>query len=1166
MRLYNIIRRLKLFVPGMAIVGLASCQDEFFQELDYTSSGEDVTLTVPISMPEMTLQSRADISDYQLTQVNSLWIAVFSTSGEMTSQNARGEIGWHKVQNPSNGGYESVNKEVELKAKTGPSYIVAVANVENPGVKMNDDGTFTEAESISTLLTDGMTWTDFLSIGAATPSTQGTVNAPTGPPLTMSGCYSSLAVGGTHPADWQENNFTSIYIPRASDGSDKVTFTETKGAIHLRRTVSHITFNVSIGETATEIIDAEVLSYRVCNLPKQSWLYERGTDVANTDGKTNIGDNATSLDEAEKNYQTSITFPTQYIEHNKIDRSNPGTATFDFWMAENKHTGIINIDNYNTDKEKYNQREAKYKVGDTYTIPAIYTSLVNGDTWTANNMATYVVLTCNVTYRNQLKVDGNGNQPDQDNYTPPASDVYRTGVAEYTVHLGYIKNDANDFNSYRNSNYTYNVTITGLESIRLEAIRDGERNAAEGVVTDVVNPTVTLDSHSHTFNIVLTQDELVQNANQLDYIITTYESGNAHTFTYEQYKQGGIASKYMNWIEIKPTTAAEVYADYVPAQGKLLLTTQENEDRVMSIHDFIALIKGDKTEVNGCTKAQLLQVAQNSDGNYYFTVFVNEYSYELRYGETNPNNSEDVYGNEDVENRWTTYINQNPRRFYLQTQKAESTDGNSIYSRSKYAIQQRSMQSFYSSTNFNSTKTAFALEHINETQGLNLRYTYNGEDNENGRYNVWQWLNYSTYNYQWSNFVSLATPQVIPNVTQIGLQGGPAIPTSEWHNPADMTSSGGYTHLPSTVKLGGPNANNQYTGTTSANDPQTINGEVSTDREDYIQAINACMNRNRDENGNGIIDAAELKWYVPASGKYLRAILGRASLTSPLMPYTDVSELPETDNSKNSRYLVYASNNMVLWAMEGLSASTLELNNFQPPWQVRCIRNLGTDLRSVSQGEKVTMAYRHEASTRKVILTNYDPASIRTVKYTGAGNSSDGNSTMSIHSVTSDMNRVYSAFQYTSTGFISSESITFNGTNSAHNYIAETDPCNDVTEGNHAWRLPNQKELAIMRNLEVLETGTYTWYDNKSQTWYSKTRFRTGTTNNYTYADYSLSCTYDYYDINGKNGGSDFDTTTPNHYFMGSRVDGGTRLSNGNLGDGHQMYIRCVRDVEPNEN
>lgn len=71
-----------------------------------------------------------------------------------------------------------------------------------------------------------------------------------------------------------------------------------------------------------------------------------------------------------------------------------------------------------------------------------------------------------------------------------------------------------------------------------------------------------------------------------------------------------------------------------------------------------------------------------------------------------------------------------------------------------------------------------------------------------------------------------------------------------------------------------------YNSQASSYDPQTSHNTAQ-----YIQAIFSCMNRNKDENGNGKIDAAELKWYVPAAGKYLRVILGRNNLITPLMGY-----------------------------------------------------------------------------------------------------------------------------------------------------------------------------------------------------------------------------------------------------------------------------------------
>ena len=44
-------------------------------------------------------------------------------------------------------------------------------------------------------------------------------------------------------------------------------------------------------------------------------------------------------------------------------------------------------------------------------------------------------------------------------------------------------------------------------------------------------------------------------------------------------------------------------------------------------------------------------------------------------------------------------------------------------------------------------------------------------------------------------------------------------------------------------------------------------------------AYYACLQRNRDENGDGKIDQTETKWYLASSGQYISLWLGRSSLS-----------------------------------------------------------------------------------------------------------------------------------------------------------------------------------------------------------------------------------------------------------------------------------------------
>lgn len=1136
----------RILFPLLATMFLAvSCQDEAMQHPDYTIVGKEVQVTIPLSVPEMTIQTRSSLGVDQLTQVQSLMVAVFnSTTEEITSKKDDGTYGWVEVKNPapSNSGYEQLHP-ITLTALSGPSYIVAVANVDNEGVKQ---GAMT-ARPLRDLLEESTTWSEFLKIAAVTPSTFDQINAPSSP-MVMSGCYTGVALGGTHPSDWQSTNFTAVTIPY--DASGKVALNPDAGAIHLRRLMSHVTFNVKPGPPSTmvenPVVDIDVLSYRVVNAPSYSWLYERGSVSKGAPAnKPNYGDNAENEDDA-KDYQGEIIFPTQYIKD--ID----GGQSFDFWQSENKHTGIITTSENPSDAQKFNEynlREGKYgTVSDgtvTYLDPPLFTSLCGGGIWTTNNMASYVVMTCEVKYKDSMSVDGDGKEVQSGGST-----VYRSGIAEYIVHLGYLNNVVNDFNCYRNTDYTYNVTVTGLNDILVEAIGGSERNAAEGTVIDAENPTVMLDAHYAAFNIVLTRDEISgEAAEDFGFIMTTYENGNATT-VFSESIDNTLDEKYYDWIEIKRTNGAERLARYYPPKGNLPTGASESV-RVMSIKDFVDKIH------NGTLESEI------EDLNY-FTVFVNENTYEPRYGEVDYGNESNTSSTNKV--RWPSYVNQNPRRFYIRVRRRTSSDKNSIYVRSKYSVQQQSIQTFYSTTSLNDSENAFGLEHINETQGLNLRRSFSptAVSDLDGRYNVKQWVISQTVQSLWSNVISQSTideidyntPQNIPSVSN--LQNGPDILSLiSGRNPALTVDQSelGYTHLPQTAQYRGNISISNY-------DPQP-----NSTRNNYIEAINACMNRNRDENGDGIINDVELKWYVPTSGKYLRSILGRASLLSPIMPYSEVKSLPNSSNNFNSRYLVYSSNNVVVWAMEGLSSSnwngSFTNESMQPPWQVRCIRNLGTNLGGGSINspnvEQVEKAYSHDEANNRFIMADYDRRSVRTTKYTGKGNSGNDNS-MPPHVVTSDINRVYQAFEYSETGFIPTTVFSFNDTNNSkipiYSYIIGSENyCANLT--GEGWRLPNQKELAIMRNEGLFPSNP----DNK---------FTYTVNNNTRTAEYSLTCTYSYFDNNISTPQPYNAQTNPftgyNFNFIGAKPNGNTQLSLSNMTYGNEqrrnLYIRCVRDVD----
>ncbi|MDE6085830.1 MAG: hypothetical protein K2G40_05455 [Muribaculaceae bacterium] len=922
----------------------------------------------------------------------------------------------------------------------------------------------------------------------------------------MVGCFSDVKVGGTHPEptridEWQEKNFQKYFIP-AQNGTVDLS---TQGAIHLRRLVSHINFNIKPGN---ENISVTVNSFRVMNAPRYSWLCER--PAIDSELTTNFGDQATSEDDAKNYYVDVPQYGSQFITENA-----DGSSSFDYWQGENKHTG--NADNYG---------DRGQKTGDTNPH---FTALTDGNDWSVNNEASYALVNCTIEYKDRINVDDKGVI-----VTGDGSEVRRTGEVTYLIHLGAIGNDFNDFNCFRNVNYTYNVTVNGVDDIRVDAFADDETSHnEEGLVVDLEQATINIDSHYAVFNIQLTENELRDT--EFGFIIITYENGEQFTITdaNDQPQSNVILNstdgtnsgkeidkKYYNWIELRPTTSENVLAEYKPRYGN-------NADGSTFL---LTDLKG------GWDNMRTGMISETG----WYTVFVNEYTYEPMY--TGQEGYADETWNREGRPTWMSYVNQNPRRFYIRTTQSVSPDGNSIYARSKYGISQQSMMTYYSEQNVTEEGTAIGIERDNETLGMNLRRTFGGgTSTSNGRWNTGMWLNNGSTTStnlsinngsannrpQWEYYINIEKALTVPEVASTRLQGGPAIPGRTW------------------CIQGLPSVDAESPGTTFS-DPQS-NSQYN------IEAINACMSRNRDNNGNGRIEPDELRWYVPAMDQYLAMMLGSNSLTEPLMEYESIPSLPRYtttgntyswvtgtngnyDNSYCSRYMLVSSNNnrSQMWLMEGTSTSDYGAysGNQTHPWIVRCIRNLGTDLRSVNEEVKVIPAYSHNETNHTFAMTYYDLASIRTIQYSGNGNSAGQ---MPIHTIPDSENSTYYGFEYSTTDFqvpaANRPTLTFNS--SMIDYI-NTNPCATIMAGSGTgWRVPNQEELTIMRNAGLISGGTH---------------------------DMWMSCTVNYFNTNGIGSLDDVD----NKYFLVVTPSQGTQATPSNVGNaGNNVFIRCVRDIRP---
>ncbi len=1139
--IHNIISRFSRIIPMIVAVGIgiSSCTDEISIPTAVDGpEGEPAEISLTLSVGDMTAYTRAsDDDDYR--RVNSLWIGIYNaTTGKRT---------FSGMMDSENNGFTAGLKDHAsdyslkgIKTKSGRSFIVAVANPENytamvAGAQQPEDNAL---QSILQNYADD--WDKYKSIVVTGKLLQnGTmidIEAPTvddNSGLLMSGLYAAAGVGDPVSSE------TPAYI---AAGTDKLT-----GRIHLRRLVSHINFSIKAGGDVVEIIPQ---SYQVHRAPYASWLHEH---TASAD-ILNAGDAlCASYDDNQEYYKSSLVYSSTFISHNE----NEGTYSFDFWQMENKRVGLESCGEY-ADREKEFGKNGQYTPSDpdaSYEGSGIFMSLSGFENPDLNNMATYVDIPCIVKYKEKT-TDANAKPndiPDDENNLPGDDNKYldagrtRTANITYRVHLGYVtptdnaeaNPDPRDFNCYRNSDYTYNMTVTNLHNVILEAFRKGENQPGGfGDVTDVTDEFYSLDAHYGVFNIYLTEEDIAS----FSYRMISYESNVEHEIKGEKGKNGegsvipvidNTNRKFYNWIIFVYNDGITTPDASSDSQKRSIMAFPDTDAKKLYMNDFL-------------TRTDL------KEG--WYTVFVNEYTYETGADEsgTNPN--------------WKTYVNQPNRMFWINVAQKKSADGASTFYMAKYAGSQRSIQTYYNMDAADCT-TAVGVEHENENFGMNIRWTYpTGDVNlnaDNGRRNVWNSLPESDGRKSWNSCVARTSWQNVGAITNADVQN--LLSAAE--------KAGGYRNVPQMNLL---DYNSDLTDSSNRpagkredkHDPQGSGAD-----KQYVQAIYSCMNRNRDEDGNGIIEEHELKWYLPSSGKYLRVILGRNSLPSPIMSY-NYSELPmgAASSGRNGIFHYISSDNKVVWADEGMSSSIFyqtstpsdnSTTHVSAPWQVRCIRNLGTNLSSVATGNNdgVTPAYEYtlNGTSATIKVTHYLDQTLRNPTV----------DPLPIHKTNSPYNRLgrYGfevAFRGNNvTASSTEEEISKSyrrGDNQAlfkrymeaglSNNDIQNNPCyrlNNSASGKKGWRLPNQKELTIMMKLNIL-----------------------GIPDNYDH--FVISCTSEYWNNAGNSSQDEIDLLQ--FRLAAAKIKNNTdpgmtqifyNRDETNGANDVRVLLRCVRDLQPDD-
>lgn len=720
-----------------------------------------------------------------------------------------------------------------------------------------------------------------------------------------------------------------------NEGSNTV-HTVIKETMLLKRIDAKVRFIFKQGSRPDEngqvIKKFEARQWKVVNVPRTSYMLsydQRGTGALRGQDFVNVNPDTP---EGEYSKYAKDYFETDFV--NFEDFPQTGQSEFSFYMLENcqvpKKTPLKYQDR-SRDLKENDGKNRKCEV--SYSLDGVEYTRTMREFEYANDFSTYVVVTGYVEMA--LKNDEAGN--------------VLGGDVQYIIHLGdwnaIINNDTgnqgdgkdsysafDNFNTERNTSYTYTVTVNGVNSIRVEvetskgAVSDVIENqpGASGQISIAKEEIAICDCHYVSKTISFHLNNFFKHGNitkencivdELTWAVKTpFGEG-------EPSQEGGVditSGLDYQWVHFrlnKQDDTGNYFKDkrrkYTPRQfhsSNTFCTAEQNKeddgtaglagyhnDGIMDVKELCQFIKDEvnKYLVNPATSAFDHKDATDlSLPNICLTVFVDEYYY-----------NENPINGQRSSDLWKSFVNKDDRKLHILCNSEKSKDGESSTTGSVVTIQQRSIQCVYNTDlSYTALQTAWGVENTDEYDG------------------------------RWDKYC---------NTTAVDNRG----------------NNKGFNGLFNSCKEWdlSPKGANINTFTTGVQWNRFMDYEVPNDtpqlKSDYAYLRYACMTRNRDNNGDGKIDRNEVRWYLAAVNQLVGMYVGDRLLNTNTKLYNKSPEEVVSQDTKvwqqhvTSSTLFGSNSNdpTILWAEEGTSTS-----NFYHGWDpdipgtaVRCVRNLG---------------------------------------------------------------------------------------------------------------------------------------------------------------------------------------------------------------------------------
>ncbi|MBO8486180.1 MAG: DUF4906 domain-containing protein [Bacteroidetes bacterium] len=880
--------------------------------------GIPVTATLSFGAPDggkVDITTKAELNDY--SDITSLCLFIFNADGsrcedviKITDENDIRETG-----TSSTGRYY----ETDIRTTTGSKRIFAIANYISVQSWVSSDETpVSFLDKIESLAQQALA-------GELTM-------AEVGNEIVM--LRSRYISNGTTPEYPTQQMIFSSDI-----AGDAVTFTlngASSGIINLQRIVANVIFNIKSGTRAGKRISFTPTSYRLYNISKGTRL---GSNRA-------IEENPMESD------------PEFYYDGSQqtiTTTATGGEYTFDFFLPENIQDSKAAV--------------TEYTMRDEWDFSGAGAGASNGEkTWTyAPANASYIEI--------------NGEYAEYNVPDSGPEELYYSGTATYVIHLGDFSPSGSmgDYSVRRNWKYTYNITVNGVDSIVAEAIagatngegdmEQGDEPGAEGDIVNINDITLSysLDAHyeqvllqyniSSIANTVrstagsdLTADEDGNGITDVDeaigqclilYCSTPFQTSEQLTVPYMDYleavkgyddpsssqaQQAAAAAKERflagidyKWVEFYPQSSGNTLSAYpgLPdwknsrynndgtLNNSYITVTSPSRNYLLDAYDVCVKI--------GKAVKKLLEYRNDNpySGDSYalatgdraedgITVRYtggNWYTYFTGFVDEYYYTRNPV--TDEAIEKWSEFTNARQRRLMISMDIQVSDDGKSTYSRAHTNISQRSIQTFYDDTE---ALDAFGMETFDE--GGPMPYgtpsdQYSIYSDTDGRSNTTKLIDAGTY--------------------------------TTWNTYIDPSHNG---HL------------------TSVNGKRTL-----TQAYKRKYAINACLSRNRDLNGDSYIDDNEIRWYMPSINEYIRMGMGANAISNEAQLYTgDKDNLDDgtypvdflldgalyVTSTYRTDYTGNSQNKTVFWAVEKGSYGG-QINEYGDKL-IRCVRLLPADV------------------------------------------------------------------------------------------------------------------------------------------------------------------------------------------------------------------------------